>query len=363
MKSAVVLIALCLSCCAFAQTEAPDEYYSHLSVVVEGEPCTVIGPAWVQDGGGSKWVLPKVVLPNRRGEPCPTRVGYKRQPVTLTVIARSDQLGAILSKPGPMMMGSGSTAGWYSAKTNGIAKPGLSRDERCQRAIHGNKPLRALLPGEEVQPLVPITSGGGIDVYAGESSFRESVQATPSDGSFWADIIFVYRDEGARQRAIQEITANNPKWVWQDSLTNLKYVWMRVAYYPTIYLGPNHLPNGETLLGPVLSVGVSDYIEPGRCTEGGFTHFENKDESFELVFTRDDRYARIGSENGFVQGCTNCNSWSLLAGDLTPLRTAAGEDVIRVDKQRSPFLVQVIDAMEQRLAAARQNPDGKDSAK
>jgi hypothetical protein len=261
-----------------------------------------------------------------------------------------------------MMMGSGSTAGWYSAKTNGIAKPGLSRDERCQRAIHESKPLRALLPGEEVEPLMPITSGGGIDVYAGESSFRESVQARPFDGFFWADLILVFRDEGARQRAIQEITANNPKWVWQDSLTNLKYVWMRVAYYPTIYLGPNHLPNGETLLGPLLSVGESDYIEPVRCTEGGFSYLENKDESFELILPAMGMrwaygLATIGSENGFVHGCTNCNSWSLLAGDLTPLRTAAGEDVIRVDKQRSPFLVQVIDAMEQRLAAARQNPD------
>ena len=61
----------------------------------------------------------------------------------------------------------------------------------------------------------------------------------------------------------------------------------------------------------------------------------------------------LGVKMVLCKDVRNGNSWSLLAGDLTPLRTAAGEDVIRVDKQRSPFLVQVIDAMEQRITAAR----------
>ena len=82
MKRATLLMIICLSCCAFAQSDAPDEYYSHLSVVVGGEPCTVISQAIVQDSGGAEWNLPnKVVLPKRPGEPCPTRPVYTKNPI------------------------------------------------------------------------------------------------------------------------------------------------------------------------------------------------------------------------------------------------------------------------------------------
>jgi hypothetical protein len=136
---------------------------------------------------------------------------------------------------------------------------------------------------------------------------------------------------------------------------------MRVAYYPSLYIVPNNI-SGETIQGPVLDVGESEYIEPVRCTSSGVSKFfPDKTGNVEMILTAYETL--IGDEYGFTNYCTNCPSWSLLAGDLTPLRTAGGRNIIRVDKQHSPFLVQIIDAMEQRLAAARQNPDGKDSVK
>ena len=377
MKRATVPMIICLSCCAFAQPDAPNEYYSHLPVVVGGEPCTVISQAIVQDAGGEQWNLPnKVILPKRGGEPCPTRLGYTRNPVTLTVTATSAQLGAIRSKPGPMTMVRGATAGWYNVKTNGIAKPGLSLEERCQLAIRETGPLMSYRFGDaDIEQLVPIISSGGIDVYTSTSSFKESVQETRYGKFFWSDLFLVFRDEDVRQKAIQAITANNnpipvdnrpingvtiaqPK---PGSYKYLKYVWMRVAYYPNLYIGPNN-HTGETVQGPILDVEASAFIEPVRCTSlGVFPFFQDKIRNVEMIVTRFP--TSIGEENGFTNDCTNCPSWSLLAGDLTPLRTAGGRNIIRVDKQHSPFLVQIIDAMEKRLAVARQNPDGKDSVK
>jgi hypothetical protein len=383
LKCVVVLIILSFSCCAFAQPDAPDEYYSHLSVVVGGAPCTVIGHAIVQDAGGVQWNLPdNLVLPKRSGEPCPTRLGYTKNSVMLTVTATSAQLGAILSKPGSMTIVRGDTAGWLSVKTNGIAKPGLSLDERCQRAIRGTGPLMSYQRGDSgIKQLVPIISSGGIDVYSSASSFRESVQETRYGGFFWSDLFLVFRDEDVRQKAIQAITANNRPTNANNvpstantkvtitetkpvNYKHLKYVRMRVAYYPNLYIGPNDI-TGATVQGPVLDVGESVYIEPLRCTSSGASpFFPDKTGNIELIETVDPGVSTlIGREYGFTNYCTNCPSWSLLAGDLTPLRTAGGWNIIRVDKQHSPFLVQIIDAMEQRLVAARQNPAGKDSVK
>ena len=374
---------ICLSCCAFAQSDAPDEYYSHLSVVVGGEPCTVISQAIVQDSGGAEWNLPnKVVLPKRPGEPCPTRPVYTKNPITLTVTATSAQLGAILSKPGPMTMVRGATAGWNSVKTNGITKPGLSIEERCQLAIRGTGPLMSYLYSDaDIEQLVPIISSGGIDVYSSESSFRESVQETRHGGIFWSDLFLVFRDEDIRQRAIQAITANNqPRPVDNMPINGLiisqtppgiykylKYMWMRVAYYPDLYTGPNNI-TGETIQGPVLDVEASAYIEPVRCTSSGiWPFFQNKTRNVEMIVTPKLKVAvyptLIGHEYGFENDCTNCPRWSLLAGDLEPLKTAGGRHIIRIDKQHSPFLAQIIDAMEKRLADARQNPSVNDTVK
>jgi hypothetical protein len=239
----------------------------------------------------------------------------------------------------------------------------------------------SFMPGySNIEPLVPIVSSGGIDVYVSESSFNESVREKRFGGYFWADLFLVFHDEDTRQKAIRTIAANN-----RPTTTNnipitantrvtinetkpgnyeyLKYVRMRVAYYPNLYIGSNNI-TGETVQGPVLDVGESDYIEPVRCTSSGSSpFFPDKTGNNEIIEIDSGVSTLIGHEYGFTNYCTNCPSWSLLTGDLTPLRTAGGWGIIRVDKQHSPFLVQIIDAMEQRLAAARQNPDGKDSAK
>ncbi len=222
----------------------------------------------------------------------------------------------------------------------------------------------------EIEQLMPILSSGGIDVYTTESSFKASVKETRYGGFFSADLFLVFRDEVVRQRAIQAIYAHNLNVMKPPR--NLKYVWMRVAYYPKIYFGSNSLAGSGTIQGPVLDVGGSDYIEPVDCTTAA-SFFQDIPKRFgitgnvELIITPKPmvsmRPTLIGNEHGFDSGCTNCSNWSLLAGDLTPLRTAGGMNIIRVDRQHSPFLVQIIDAMEQKITVARQSQAGSSQAK
>jgi hypothetical protein len=259
-------------------------------------------------------------------------------------------------------------------------KPAPSVDESCQAAIASRKPL--LLWGREgkSEQLVPLITGGAIDVYTSASSFAESAQETRFGGYFWSDLILVFRDEDTRQKAIQAITANNKSLPANNipaisgvfttvitdarpgSYKSLKYLWMRIAYYPSFYLIPNSA-SSATVPGPVLDVVTSDYIEPIACSGGGVYRAlqgQTKYKDVELVVIGD---APPYGEQGFQKDCTNCADWSLLAGDLRPLRTTGGRNIIRVDRQRSPFLARIIDVMEQKIAAARQNSDGKDSVK
>jgi TonB family protein len=369
LKHAVLLI-LCLSCSAFAQTREPDEYYSHVTVVLGGYACTVInhgivqsvgGPGPYQYDDGSRWDLPEtIVLPSHNGTPCSSKGTPTRERTTVTVTATAELPGAITAKAGTVNLIHNDTAGWLSVTNTTPATPGLSLDEQCQRAIHGSDRLLSYYAGEpEVQKLIPIITAGGIDVYTNDKEFTEAVQAREFNGSFSATVFFVFRDEAVRQLAIQAIAKNNP----HAKADDLKYVVMNVGYSPT-FLDPHILrPNGDAVAGPILAVGSSDYIVPVRCTTSSlYRDFQNKAGNVELIVTPGPTTTvptLLGSEGGFIDACTNCTRWSLLAGDLTPLRTVAGFGVIRLNEQGTPFLMQVVEAMDKRIAAARSNEGDK----
>jgi hypothetical protein len=275
--------------------------------------------------------------------------------------------------------------GVYAQKNKAPAIPENILNEQCLNVIHSNKQLAAYA-GAEVYNVIPIFSKDGIDVYTVERDFNDAIDMKEFNGSFVTTLYFVFRDEEVRQKAIQSISEYNPQQSskscsvpvnsasgtnWKrnqdcsdlygtaEGKTNkLKYVAMSVGYYPIILNPQITRPNGQTIFGPILEVFQSDYIAPMMCIGSlPFRAEQNRFPDIELILdNRRDMSAPtvIGAERGFIEECGSCPRWSLFTGDLSPLRDPElGFSFIHLDKQRTPFLLEVVETMRKKIAESR----------
>ena len=340
---AALILAICVPAATVAQQGEPPEFYSHLSVIVRGYPCTVIAQGAVMDAGGNYWNLPPNTVLPCEVSPKPKRKTIVSMPVETT----ASLPGSIGAKQGNMSIARGDTAGWISAQSSGMSKPGMSLESQCRTGLDNDQPPTSYRMGDQPEKLVKLLSSDGIDVYT------FAIDGVPlswnGDAPFSNNLYFIFRDENRRQRAIQEINLHahsDPK--------NLKYVVMEVAYYPT-YLDPSiALPNGESVSGPVLFVHDSEYVEPLRCTSSSYREMGNKAGIGDLIMINGPGTSSptvIGEEWGFLDACTNCARWGLFAGDLESIKTVGGYAIIKINQKQTPFLFRTIRAMEEYMKA------------
>ncbi len=292
----------------------------------------------VEDVNGHKWALPPLVTIPKDGK--------------ITVTATSVTPGPIIALPGEIRIIVNPQAGWRAVTNNSPATPGRSIEAQCQQALR--RTTDNLFAFQKVEGcysdcfkrLIPIYSDGKIDVYVNQGSLDEAV-SFKNYTNFSAQLYFVYRDEATRQQAIASVQKNNPD-VVADKLKELKYAVMEVEYFRYAFNGLT--ADGKPVPGPVMHVSGSGYVMPTGCDlndyalsdESGYPGPEN-----ETIWPS---HNLIGSETyAFVDG-SNSPRWSLLLGDLTPLRTKIGFTVIKINAAQTPLLHQILLNVSQKIA-------------
>jgi len=275
----------------------------------------------------------------------------------ITVTATSLTPGAITALPGQINFMVTPTLGWTSVTNRSPATPGQSMEAQCQHALRRTTDHLFAFEGlygngcldDCFQPLIPVYSDGKIDVYVDQHSLDQAIAFRLSNGNFATHLYFVFRDESKRQQAIASICggySKNPS-SCGDRLKGLKYVLMDVGYYKTGLNGVR--PDGKPVPGPVLRVNASVYLAPTACTNifdlSGYRGYPGP-ESETIIASHDG----IGAETYAFMNESNSPRWSLLLGDLTPLKTKIGFAAININQEQTPLLYQVLLHVSQKIA-------------
>jgi len=321
-------------------TNEPPSLFSTCQVTLTGAPGVAyeatVTKGEIQDVNGNKWALPPLVTIPKGGK--------------ITVTAVSMTPGPITVLPGQIRTIVTPTAGWISVTNNSPATPGHSIEAQCEQALR--RTTDKLFAFAEVhgilafRRLIPVYSDGKIDVYVSQGTLDEAV-SFKNNYNFDAQLYFVYRDEPTRQQAIASIRKNNRS-VRGDKLKELKYVVMDVQYFKSSFNGLT--ADGKPVPGPVMAVAGSGYVMPTGCDlydyvlsdESGYPGPEN-----ETIWPS---HNLIGSETYAFRNEADSERWSLLLGDLTPLKTKLGFQVIKINSVQTPLLYQVVLNVSQKIA-------------
>lgn len=355
MRQLFLIVILFFSGLLDAQTRGPANEpqaasFSTCQVTLKGSPryAATITKGIVRDVNGNKWALPPVVTIPKGGK------GGK-----ITVTATSVTPGAITAGLGQIDIIETPTAGWISVTNSSPATPGQSVEARCQQALRAATVHLFAFEGlygngcdnDCFQPLVPVYSDGKIDVYVDQRSLDEAIRFRVGNGNFSAHLYFVYRDESTRQEAIGSICteSSRPRKTCVDKLKDLKYVLMDVGYYKTGLVGVV-TPDGKPVPGPVLSVKESVYLSPTGCDAAdsvlsGYRGYPGPEN--ETIWAS---HTGIGTETYAFMNESNSPRWSLLLGDLTPLKTKIGFAAIQINREPTPLLSQVLFNVSQKIA-------------
>jgi hypothetical protein len=329
---------------------SPDEpqnsSFSTCQVTLRGSPNypAVITKGVVQDANGHQWTLPVVVRIPKGGK--------------VTVTATSITPGAITALPGQINMIVNPTAGWTAVTNTSSATPGRPMEAKCREALQQTKAPSFAYEGLYLSGgclncftrLIPVYSNGRIDVYMDKRSLDEAVGFRISI-NFGAHLYFVYRDESARQQAIASIERHRPTAQRDDKLQELKYVLMDVDYYGHGIFGVA-TSDGKPVPGPVLSVNSIVYLSPIGCEVGDYSlglsqapGYPGSDDGIIRASARG-----IGAETPEFIGESNSPGWSLLLGDLAPLQTKMGLRAIKVSREQTPLVYQVLLSAGEKIA-------------
>lgn len=352
MWQLVLIVVLFFSGLLNAQTkgtsnESQAAEFSTCQVTLTGSPryTATISKGVVRDVNGNKWMLPPSVTIPKGGK--------------IAVTATAVTAGAITALPGQINIIETPTAGWISVVNKSAAIPGQSTEARCQQALGRTTDHLFAFEGFYVngcdndcfQRLIPVYSNGEIDVFVDQRSLDQAIAFHLRNGNFGAHLYFVYRDESARQRAIASIcagrSANAPSCM--DKLKALKYVLMDVDYYKTGLFGVV-TPDGKPVPGPVLSVKGSIYLAPTACQAADSVLKGYRGYPGPLNETIWASHDGIGTETYAFMNESNSPRWSLLLGDLTPLRTKIGFAAININREQTPLLYQVLLNVDQKIA-------------
>jgi len=313
--------------------------FSTCEVTLRGSPRATVAATVtrgvVQDTNGNKWALPPLVTIPKSGK--------------TTVMATSMTPGPVTARPGQITIIVNPTAGWIAVTNDSPATPGHSIEAQCLQALR--RTTENLFAFSEVQGilsfrrLIRVHSDGKIDVYLNQGSLDEAV-AFKNSANFAAQLYFVYRDDSTRQEAIANIQRNNPV-VAVDKLRKLKYVVMDIDYYK---YGLNVItPDGKPVPGPVANVSGSDFVMPTGCDLYDYALGDKQGypgPEYETIWPS---HNLIGSETYAFNDLSNSPRWSLLLGDLTPLKTKIGFQAIKINSLQTPLLNQVLVNVSQKI--------------
>lgn len=124
---------------------------------------------------------------------------------------------------------------------------------------------------------------------------------------------------------------------------------MDVGYYKTGLFGVL-TPDGKPVPGPVLSVKESVYLSPTGCAAAdsvlsGYRGYPGPEN--ETIWAS---HNGIGTETYAFMNESSSPHWSLLLGDLTPLKTKIGFAAININREQTPLLYKVLLNVSQKIA-------------
>ena len=320
--------------------------FSTCKLTLKGSPSysATVTKGLVQDVNKHQWALPSVVTIPKGGK--------------ITVTATSTLSGAITASPGQINQILTPTAGWISVTNASPAIPGKPIELRCHEALRNTAEHLSAYEGlyltggclDCFTRLVPVYSDGKIGVYADQRSLEEAISFRIAT-NFAVHLYFVYTDDSIRQQAIESIERHSPIPPNHDKLQELKYVMMDVDYYERGIFGLA-TRDGRPVPGPALVVNGSVYLSPFGCEVSDYLMGLNKAPGYPSAETEIIRASPggVGAETYEFIGESSSPHWSLLLGDLAPLRTNVGFKAVRVSREQTPFMFQVLMNVRQKIA-------------